>query len=57
MGKIMIRYKSDNVTWKTCETCGGEGEADYDRETWNGPRQHWKTCETCGGSGEIPIDE
>ena len=57
MGKIMMRYKSDNVTWEVCPTCDGQGEADYDRETWNGPRQYWKTCETCGGSGEIPIDE
>jgi len=54
MGEIMIRDKSDNVIWEQCDICGGSGKADYDRITWNGPRQWIKTCEKCGGSGEIP---
>ena len=53
--KVKVRRKkqADGVTYKTCSTCGGQGQVTKITNTILGRMQTAATCSACGGSGQI----
>ena len=51
--KVKRLVKADGVTYKTCETCKGQGSVTRISNTILGRMQTAATCPTCKGSGKI----
>lgn len=50
--KIRRKIKADGVTFKTCETCNGQGQVMRVTNTILGRMQTAATCPTCQGAGQ-----
>ncbi len=53
--KVKVRRKKqvEGVTYKTCSTCGGQGQVTKITNTILGRMQTAATCNACSGSGQI----
>ncbi|MDO4880600.1 MAG: molecular chaperone DnaJ [Capnocytophaga sp.] len=50
--KVQRKVKAEGSTYKTCETCHGNGSVVRDVKTMFGYMKSSTTCPTCGGSGQ-----
>jgi len=51
--KVRRKVQASGVTYKTCDTCNGDGQIAQIRNTILGRMQTAVTCNVCGGSGQI----
>ena len=51
--KVLRKVKVEGVTYKTCNTCHGNGSIVREVNTMLGRMQSSSPCPTCGGSGEV----
>ena len=51
--KVRRKIQAEGVTYKTCSTCGGQGQVTKITNTILGRMQTAATCNVCGGSGQI----
>lgn len=51
--KVTRKVKAKGATYKTCETCHGNGSIVRQVNTVLGVMQSSTTCPTCGGSGQV----
>lgn len=51
--KVHRKVKAEGTTYKTCETCHGNGSVVREMNTILGRMQSSTTCPTCGGSGQV----
>ncbi len=51
--KVRRKIQADGVTYKTCGTCGGQGQVTKVTNTILGRMQTAAACSSCGGSGQI----
>ena len=51
--KVRRKVQADGVTYKTCPTCNGSGQANAYYQYYFGRMQTAATCSTCMGAGEI----
>ena len=51
--KVRRKVQAAGVTYKTCDTCNGDGQIAQIRNTILGRMQTAVTCNVCGGSGQI----
>ncbi len=51
--KVRRKVKAEGVTYKTCDTCNGDGQITQIRNTILGRMQTATTCNVCGGSGQV----
>ena len=50
--KVRRKVKADGATYKSCDTCNGDGQIAQIRNTILGRMQTAVTCNVCGGSGQ-----
>ncbi|RZJ36168.1 MAG: molecular chaperone DnaJ [Flavobacterium sp.] len=51
--KVKRKVQAKGVRYKTCNTCGGQGQVMRVTNTILGRMQSASTCPTCGGSGQV----
>ncbi|MDA9331151.1 molecular chaperone DnaJ [Flavobacteriaceae bacterium] len=51
--KVRRKKQADGVTYKTCDTCNGQGQVTKIANTILGRMQTAATCSSCSGSGQI----
>lgn len=51
--KVQRKVQAPGVTYKTCGTCGGNGQVTKITNTILGRMQTASTCSSCGGSGQV----
>ncbi|MBC2839901.1 molecular chaperone DnaJ [Robiginitalea sp. SC105] len=51
--KVKRKVQAPGVTYKTCSTCGGNGQVTKITNTILGRMQTAATCTACGGSGQV----
>ena len=51
--KVLRKVKAEGATYKTCNTCHGNGSIVREVNTMLGRMQSSSPCPTCGGSGEV----
>lgn len=51
--KVKRKVQAPGVTYKTCGTCGGNGQVTKITNTILGRMQTAATCSACGGSGQV----
>ncbi|RNC84924.1 MAG: molecular chaperone DnaJ [Winogradskyella sp.] len=51
--KVKRKVQADGVTYKTCNTCNGQGQVTRVTNTILGRMQTASTCPTCNGAGQI----
>lgn len=51
--KVNRLVQAEGVSYKTCQTCGGQGQVRKVVNTMLGQMVSTTTCPTCGGSGQI----